>query len=192
MTGWDRRKRGAPEETGDGARAWRFLREMEEYLAAWRARPVSAPVFEPGPFPIRIQTPADLEAARFDLLAWADPRGEGGPLSAFWDQEGMVKAVLDPEAEPLVSVAAAGGASVEGLRLIDGRLVLKIEYAGAAMQVLLRDGGRFPDDGGIEIRHRFGLRMSKSVRRMLDFWEVAGRAAPRKGRGRGNGGTVRW
>ena len=47
------------------------------YLAAWRVHsvlPALEPVFEPGPFPIRIQTAADLEAARFDLLAWADLR----------------------------------------------------------------------------------------------------------------------
>ena len=40
----------------------------------------------PGPFPIRTQTAADLEAARFDLLAWHNPWDEGGPSSPFWDR----------------------------------------------------------------------------------------------------------
>ena len=57
----------AAKETGDGIRAWLFLRHVAAYEAAWRAQavlPALEPVFEPGPFPIRIQTAADLEAAR--------------------------------------------------------------------------------------------------------------------------------
>ncbi len=183
---------GGGTASGDGVRAWLFLRCVGEYKAAWRAQtvfsaagPAGEPLLEPGPFPIRIQTPADLQAARFDLLAWQDPDDAEGPRSPFWDQEGMVEAVLDPEAEPLVPLVVAGGGSVEGLRLTGGGLVIKIEYAGAVVQVRLRGAGRFPDGGGIEIRHRFGLRMPQSVRRMLDFWNVEGLPAPRMGRGRG-------
>ena len=77
------------------------------------------------------------------------------------------------------------GRSVEGLRLDDGGLVLKVEYAGTVVQIRLRDSPSFPEDGGIEIRHRFGLRIPQTVRRMLDFWSVAGRAAPRRERVRG-------
>ena len=73
------------------------------------------------------------------------------------------------------------------LRLLGGDLVLKIEYGGAAVQVRLGNAARFPDDGGISIRHGFGLRMPLSVRRLLDFWSVAGRPAPRNGKGRGAG-----
>ena len=53
-------------------------------MAGHAVLPAPEPVFEPGPFPIRIQTAADLEAARFDLLAWQDPWAEDGPASAFW------------------------------------------------------------------------------------------------------------
>ena len=66
-----------------------------------------------------------------------------------------------------------------------GDLVLKVEYRDAVVQVLVRGAGRFPEDGGIEIRHRFGLRMPHSVPRMLEFWAVAGRPAPRNGGGLG-------
>ena len=54
--------RATMEETGDGVRAWLFLRRVEAYEGVWRAQTAlssSASVFEPGPFPIRIQTPAD-------------------------------------------------------------------------------------------------------------------------------------
>ena len=181
------RKRAAKEAV-DGVRAWLFLRHVEAYEAAWRAHavlPAPEPVFEPGPFPIRLQTAADLEAAGFDLLAWQDPWVEDGPASAFWVQSRMVEAVLEPAAEPLVSLVAAGGGTVEGLRLADGGLVLKIECAGAVVQVRVRGAAAFPEHGGIEVRYSFGLRMPQTVGRMLDFWNVAGQAAPRRGRGRG-------
>ena len=66
----------------------------------------------PGPFPIRTQTAADLEAARFDLLAWHNPWDEGGPSSPFWDQSGMVEAVLAPHVEPLARTVAADRGSI--------------------------------------------------------------------------------
>ena len=90
----------------------------------------------------------------------------------------MAEAVVAPEAEPLAELVAAGGGAVEGLRLLDGRLVLKIEHDGRAAQILLRDAGPFPPGAGIELRHPFGLRMPHSMRRLLDFWQVAGRPPP--------------
>ena len=66
-----KRAPAAMEETGAGLRALLYLRCVEDYRAAWRAQtalPTLEPLFEPGPFPIRIQTPADLDAARFELL----------------------------------------------------------------------------------------------------------------------------
>ena len=166
---------------GDALRAWLWLRNVGEYEAAWRAHRAAAGVSappEPGPFPIHVQTQADLEAARFDLLAWADPRAGGGPASPFWEQQDMAEAAVAPGAEPLAAMVAADGGSVEGLRLLDGSLVLKVEHEDRAVQILLRHAGPFPEDGGIETCHTFGLRMPHSMRRLLDFWQVAGRPPP--------------
>ena len=176
-------------ETGDGIVAWMVLRQVVEYREAWDRHGAAAGVSaepEPGPFRIRIQTEADLEADRFEMLAWEDPRKADGPSSAFWRQDGMPEGVLEPGAEPLVGLVG-DCCSVEGLRLLGGDLVLKVEYGGAAVQIRLGNVARFPDDGGISIKHAFGLRLPVSVRRLLDFWTVAGRPAPRNGRGRGAG-----
>ena len=175
-------------ETGDGVLAWMVLRQVGEYREAWdrHAAAGASAATEPGPFPIRVQTEADRKAERFEMLAWEDPGNADGPASAFWRQDGMPEGVLEPGAEPLVGLVGDRG-SVEGLRLLDGDLVLKIEYGGAAVQVRLGNVARFPDDGAISVKHGFGLRMPLSVRRLLDFWSVAGRPAPRNGRGRGAG-----
>lgn len=173
-------------ETGDGGVAWVFLRRVEAYLAGWRANGSAAgtsAALEPGPFPIRVQAAADLEAARFHLLAWEDPWQEDGPDSPFWVQSGMVQGVVDRDGEPLAAMAA-DGASVEGLRLLCGDLVVKVEYRGAVVQVVVRGVERFPEEGSIRVEHRFGLRMPVSARRILDFWNVAGRPVPSQGSGR--------
>ena len=179
-------------ETGDGILAWKALRQVKEYGEAWWRYGAAGPAhrLEPGPFPIRIQTEADLEADRFELLAWENPWKAGGPASPFWRQDGMVEGLLEPGAQPLVEMVGDGG-SVEGLRLLGGDLVLKVEYGGAVVQVRLRGAGRFPEGGGIFTKHAFGLRIPHSVRRILDFWSVAGRPAPRNGRGRW-AETGRW
>ena len=93
---------------GDAIRVWLYLQRVEAYEAAWRAHGGVPAGFEPGPFPIRIQTAADREAARFDLLARADPHEAGGPASPFRAQPEMVEAVLEPDVEPLVPLVAAG------------------------------------------------------------------------------------
>ena len=176
-------------ETGDGVVSWIILRQVVEYREAWNLYAPSAGMSaarEPGPFPIRIQTEADLEAERFEMLTWEDPRKAGGSASPFWRQDGMPEGVLEPGRKPLIGMVGDRG-SVEGLRLLDGDLVLKIEYGDAAVQVRLGNVARFPDDGGISIRHPFGLRIPLSVQRLLDFWSVAGRTAPRNGRDRGVG-----
>ncbi len=176
-------------ETGDGVVAWMVLRQVGEYGEAWRPHAAGAGAAagrEPGPFPIRMQTEADLEADRFEMLAWENPFARDGPASPFWRQDGMPVGLLEPGARPLVALVGDAG-SVEGLRLLGGDLVLKIEYGGAAVQILLGGVGRFPEDGGIAVKHTFGLRVPLSVQRLLDFWSVAGRPAPRNGKGRGAG-----
>ena len=182
-----RQEEASGTETGDGVVAWMVLRQVDEYRKAWDRHAAGVSVAaELGPLRIRVQTEADLEAERFELLAWEDPRKADGPASAFWRQDGMPEGVLEPGTEPLVGLVGDRG-SVEGLRLLDGDLVLKIEYGGAAVQIRLRGVARFPDDGGISVKHGFGLRMPLSVRRLLDFWSVAGLPAPRNGKGRGAG-----
>ena len=176
-------------ESGDGVLAWTVLGQVGEYREAWHRHAAAAGVSaapEPGPFRIRVQTEADLEAERFEMLAWEDPRKADGSASPFWRQDGMPEGVLEPGAAPLAGLVGDRGA-VEGLRLLDGDLVLKIEYGGAAVQIRLGNVARFPDGGGISIRHPFGLKMPLSVRRLLDFWGVAGRPGPRNRRGRGAG-----
>ena len=95
----------------------------------------------------------------------------------------MPDGFLDPEAPPL---AAAAGASsrVEGLRLLDGDLVVRIERRGAAVQVRVRGAAPIPEDGGIAVKHFDLLEIPHSMRVMLDFWNAAGLTGPRKGRAR--------
>ena len=131
-----------------------------------------------------IQSAADLEADRFDLLAWENPDTADGPAAPFWIQSAMAEAVVDPKAEPLVAQVAADGGAVEGLRLAGGDLVLKIECAGAVVQIRVRGSAPFPEGGGIDIRHRYSVRMPPTMGRMLDFWNAAGLPTPRQGRGR--------
>ena len=181
-------------ETGDAALAWRALRYAPDYREAWLRHGGGAPLaLEPGPFGIRVQSEADREAERFELLAWEDPHDANGPVLPFWRQEGMIEGLVESGAPPLVKVVANGGA-VEGLRLLGGDLVLKVEYAGEAVQIRVRDAPRFPDGGALAVKHVFGLEMPVSMQRVLDFWSVAGRKGPRKGwarRANGSGTACR-
>ena len=175
--------------SADGALAWRVLRQVDDYVDAWDAQSaeVAARALEPGPFRIRVQSDSDIEAAKFELLAWEDPCGSGAP---FWRQRGMPEALPNPDAPPLAAILDEGG-TVEGLRLLSGDLVVRIGCGGASVQIRVRDAPRFPDDGGLSVMHDFGLRMPRSMRRMNDFWSSAGHPAPRNGRDRGKTPSAR-
>ena len=130
-------------ETGDGVVAWVFLRRVEEYETAWREHraSVGTPAMpEPGPFPIRVQTEMDLAAARFDLLAWENPWRDGGPASPFWVQTGMLRGLLDPEAEPVTAMVAEGGSVEAKARTLIAHEASGFEEWGASGSVRLDPG----------------------------------------------------
>ena len=114
-------------EVRDGRQAWRELRTDPDYVADWRAQGAEA-VVEAAPFPLRRQTVADLEAARWNLLAWEDPQfsARGSP---FWADVPMVNArAMDPAesgGDALCHIVRESGATFTGLRLRDGTLMVK-------------------------------------------------------------------
>ena len=58
------------EDRAAGREAWQSLRSNPDYRAGWKAHAGAAPVLEPAPFPMRVQSEADLMALRWGLLAW--------------------------------------------------------------------------------------------------------------------------
>ena len=52
---------------------WTALRHDRAYVAGRRAQAGDPPPLQTVPFRLRTQTRADLEAARWGLLAWEDP-----------------------------------------------------------------------------------------------------------------------
>ena len=151
----DARLTGAGPEmrTADGARAWQVLRRLPAYRTAWRRRLPQPGLPEAAPFRVRLQTAADLAAARFGLHAWQDPFAEDGPASPFWRVAPTLPAAAGPRATPLDGEAVADGLSVAGLRLIDGSLVVKLENSGAAVQLGIEPGGGFAPGDGVLAQH---------------------------------------
>ncbi len=169
----------------DPLRAWRFIRASKAYRTAWRKRRPMPGLPERGPFPIRLQTAADLTAMAWGMMAWEDPCA-ALPLSPFWARAGVMDGQVARDAAPLVRLAAEGGAALSGLRLADSALMLRIEQPGRSVLVRLPPGTVFPEDGG--------LRLIREVVRIEDVW--LGAPVPRPGRERGTAATAsfcwRW
>lgn len=69
----------------------------------------------------------------------------------------MLEGVGSSRASPLLVLLADAGATVEGLRLADGVLVLKVENNGRAVQVRIADDGPVMAGGGVRLIHDWGL-----------------------------------
>ena len=112
----------------DGRQAWRLLRSNQDYVADWRAN--AGPVVqEAPPFPLRRQTVEDLEAARWNLLAWESPWMKLHDVP-FWAGVPMLECraldVGEATKKTLRRVVVRSGATFMGLRLRDGGLVIKV------------------------------------------------------------------
>ena len=107
------------------------------------------------------------------------------PLAPFWVSAGVIDGRVEPDAAPLVRLAAEGGAVLSGLRLDDGTLMLRIEQPGRSMQVRFPAGSVFLEDGGLR------LVVERDVARIEDVW--SGLPVPRRGRARGTASFCwRW
>ena len=168
--------------TGGGAGVWPFLRCTRDYRKAWRAH-AQPPEYEDAPFPVRLQSEADLEAERgWRMLAWEDPFDEDGPASPFWADAPMLSGEGSDAAPPLLPLLAGAGARLDGLRLRDGGLVLKAEKGGTAVQLRIDGDGPLKAGGGVRLYHDWGLCLPVEIARMTDLWSVSGGPDPRTGR----------
>lgn len=183
----------ADRDTIRGAHAWAYLRIEPVYRADWAAH-AGELRFEDAAVPVRVQSAADLLAeAEWVLLAWEDPEPEAW-RSPFWSGVPMLIAEPDPDPwpkpAPLLAMLSDAGARVEGLRLLNGRFVLKAELGNALLQILVPPGRAFGPGDGIMAKLGLPLPLEAVVARIGDQWRVTGRLPPprsRRVRGRSTG-----
>ena len=185
------RGKGKGPETVRGAQAWAWMRRDAGYCEAWAAQ-AGTSRFEAAAFPIRVQTEADLRAAAdWALLAWEDPAALAR-RSPFWSGVPMLVGKPDPDPwpdpTPLLGLLAGAGARVEGLRLLNGRFVLKVELGNAALQILVPSGRPFAPGDGIMVKLGLSLPLEMPVGRIEDLWTVSGGLPLDRG---GSGGRKR-
>ena len=164
-----------------GAHAWAYMRRDPDYRTDWAAH-AAAPRFEAAGYPLRVQSAADLLAeGDWSLLAWEDPGAEAW-RSPFWSGIPMLVGEPDPDPwpdpAPLLGLLSGAGARVEGLRLLDGRFVLKAELGNALLQILVPSGRAFAPGDGIMAKLGLSLPLTATVVRIEDLWRVSGRLPP--------------
>lgn len=188
------RGRAKDAETVRGALAWAGMRRDPGYRAAWAAQ--AGPVrLEAAPFPLRVQTPADLGAADWGLALWENPHLDEWRTPFM---PGMPVLVAEPDPQPrpdstpLLGMLERAGARIEGLRLIGGRFVLKAELGDAALQILVPSGRLFGPRDGIMAKLDLDLPLRTPIGRIADLWRVSGRPPPPPTPPSGDARTARW
>ncbi len=160
-------------------RTWTLMRGLPAYRAAFEAL-AEAPLFEEAAFPVRVQSEADLAARDpWQIEAWESPFARDGPASPFLAGDRMLEAEGSSGAPPLLPLLAGAGARIDGLRLLDGTLIVKIEQDGRAVQVRVAKDGPLLAGGGLRLYHDFGLELPMEIARLTDLWSVSGGPAPR-------------
>ncbi len=188
------RRKAADAERMRGACAWACMRRDSGYRAAWAARAGPAR-FEPAPFPLRVQTRADLAATDWGLALWENPHDDAWRTPFM---PGMPVLVAEPDPDPwpdptpLLRMLGEADARLEGLRLLNGRFVLKAELGDEALQILVPSGRTFGPGDGIVAKLGLSLPLQAPVGRVVDLWRVSGRPPPPPTRPSGDGRIARW
>ena len=157
---------------------------LRPYRAAYEEQ-AEPPAFEEAVFPVRVQSEADLAAREsWRIEAWENPFARDGPASPFLAGEPMLEAEGSAEATPLMPFLAAAGARIDGLRLLDGTLIVKIEQDGRAVQVRVANDGPLLSGGGFRVWCDPGADLPMTMARLAALLSVMGGPAPRPGWGR--------
>ena len=176
---------------GDLAWAWACLKQSGNYRAAWQAHAARSRYENDTPFPVRIRSGADRIAERdWSLFAWEDPDGDA--LSAFFADAPMLDGEGSASAPPLLLLPTDAGSRIEGVRMDDGALVVKVEAADMTLAVQVRIARPEPllAGGGVRLVPDWGLALPVVIARLGDLWSVTGGPDPRRGvggRAHGNG-----
>ena len=145
----------AGNEGRDPGQAWQRLMENPDYVADWRAH-ADPTVREAPPHVFRRQTEADLAAARWNLLAWEDPHHPQWAAPFRTDVPTVEARVAEPWRDGRHSwprLLRGAGARYSGLRLLDGRLVLRVTRGRETGQIAVIDGAAFdPAQSGLKVR----------------------------------------
>ena len=149
----------AGNEGRDPGQAWRRLMENPDYVADWRAH-AGPTVREAPPHVFRRQTEADLAAARWNLLAWEDPHHPQWAAPFRTDVPTVEARVAEPWRDGRYSwprLLRGAGSRYSGLRLLDGRLVLRVTRGRDTGQIAVIDGAAFdPALSGLQVRAQQG------------------------------------
>ncbi|MCY4559378.1 MAG: hypothetical protein OXF79_23970 [Chloroflexi bacterium] len=126
---------------------------------------------------LRAQTEADLDVARWGLLAWEDPR-ERSKFKPLWIDEKMLMAVVVEPGDTVGRMARATGMSVSGLRLLDGALVLKVHRGRRVEQIRVLEGDSFDlERTALQLQYPLDALPPTAIPRLLN---LAGIMEPRK------------
>ena len=165
---------------GNGGLAREYLRPGANNWEAWASRG-AAPAYE---------DEADRAALRFSLPAWQDPYAASETATPLWSHMPMLDGELVPGGIiAVVPLLAGAGPRLEGLRLVDGAVLLKVERGDATVQVRIAGAGTVRGDAGLVVRFPLGLALPVAIERARDLWDIAGGHSPRQRRVRGANGS---
>ena len=169
-----------------GAHAWAYMRRDPDYRADWEAHG-APPLYEDAGFPLRVQSAPSGPTCgpRRAGRCWPGRtrrrrRGArpSGRACRCWSASPTRSRGRHQAPAPLLPLLAAAGARVEGLRLLDGRFVLKAELGNALLQIMVPSGRAFGPDDGIMAKLGLALPLEAVVGRVEDLWRATGRPPP--------------
>jgi hypothetical protein len=155
--------------------AWQFLRKNLNYNHDYEQNHTGTMhIIKNIGVPCTIQKTSDIAAKEWGLFAFSNPRMSSAEQRLFWSIAPTLDAEIIPNGQtPLLPLIHKSDATISGLLLLDGDLVLRIEHAMKTVQLRVKNGLDFNENTCIALRLPVDLSLPINLSKGLDLWNIA-------------------
>ncbi len=155
--------------------AWAYLRRNHNYQKDVRHYMAKKPAkVGNNTFPCFQQSKSDLQARKWGLLTFADPRQDASP---FWHPDmrdtTMSAETTDTGNQPFTQMLRDTDIVVQGLCLLDERQCLKITSNTSEVQLMFPPGTTLNEHSNVSLNLPFDLDLPSQIEKAKALWGIA-------------------
>jgi hypothetical protein len=155
--------------------AWTYLRRNPDYNKDTHYHMAEKPAnVGDSTFPCIQQTQSDLEARKWGLLTFTNPRQDMPP---FWHPDMRDTTIpaetTNSDSQPFVQMLRDIDIVVQGLCLLDERQCLKVSSNTSEIQLLFPPGTTFNEHSNVNLKLPFDLGLPSQIEKAKTLWDIS-------------------
>ena len=154
--------------------AWCFLQKNSNYKKDYFSNEISiTPKINKSNIIIQKQIQSDRGANKWGLYAYINPNTPADKTSPFWSIIPPLNAIAVLNSKsPLFSMMQKAEATVSGLLLLNGDLILKIKRERFVIQIRIAEGHLFDETSGLQLNLHLNDQFPFQLSQSHNLWNI--------------------